>query len=96
MQIQSVGSPLLWAGFGLLIILMMAIDLGLLNRKAHEIRLREALIWTCICCIYNDYIQTKKSALVRSTLASALFFHLYFLSAGISIVLCSLLIFIYK
>lgn len=38
---------LLWAGFGLLMIIMLAIDLGM-NRKAHEIPFREALIWSTV------------------------------------------------
>lgn len=38
---------LLWAGFGLLMIIMLAIDLGM-NRTAHEIPFRQALIWSLI------------------------------------------------
>ncbi|HMF56355.1 MAG TPA: TerC family protein [Pyrinomonadaceae bacterium] len=35
-----------WAGFGAFILLMLAIDLGLFNRKAHSIKYREAAIWS--------------------------------------------------
>ena len=40
------GSTWLWIGFSLFIIFMLSLDLGLLNRKAHTIRYREAWIWT--------------------------------------------------
>ncbi|NLG43780.1 MAG: TerC family protein [Phycisphaerae bacterium] len=35
-----------WVGFVILVILLLALDLGVLNRKAHVIRTREALLWT--------------------------------------------------
>lgn len=38
----------LWLGFIAFVIGLMALDLGLLNRKAHVIRTREALKWTCM------------------------------------------------
>lgn len=40
------GSTWLWIGFSFFIALMLSLDLGLLNRKAHSIRYREAWIWT--------------------------------------------------
>ena len=40
------GSTWLWLGFGFFIVFMLSLDLGLLNRKAHSIRYREAWIWT--------------------------------------------------
>jgi len=40
------GSTWLWVGFSFFIVLMLSLDLGLLNRKAHTIRYREAWIWT--------------------------------------------------
>lgn len=40
------GSTWLWLGFSVFIVLMLSLDLGLLNRKAHTIRYREAWIWT--------------------------------------------------
>lgn len=35
-----------WVGFVVLVILLLALDLGVLNRKAHVIGTREALQWT--------------------------------------------------
>ena len=39
-------SATLWIGFSLFILLMLSLDLGLFNRKAHAIRYREAAIWS--------------------------------------------------
>jgi tellurite resistance protein TerC len=38
----------LWLGFLALVLLMLALDLGVFHRKAHEISLREALGWTVL------------------------------------------------
>jgi tellurite resistance protein TerC len=40
------GSTWLWIGFSSFIVFMLSLDLGLLSRKAHSIRYREAWIWT--------------------------------------------------
>jgi len=37
-----------WAGFGIFILLMLALDLGILNRKAHAITYKEAATWSAI------------------------------------------------
>src|SRR5918911_1739086 len=37
-----------WAGFGLFILLMLALDLGVLNRKAHAVTYREAAVWSVV------------------------------------------------
>ncbi|HTG80609.1 MAG TPA: TerC family protein [Geobacteraceae bacterium] len=39
---------LLWLGFALLMAIMFALDLGVFNRKSHEIGFREALVWTLV------------------------------------------------
>lgn len=41
-------SVLAWVGFCAFILIMLAIDLGLFNRKAHEVSYREASIWSAI------------------------------------------------
>jgi tellurite resistance protein TerC len=38
----------LWVGFGVFIMVMLAIDLGVINRKAHVVSLKEALRWTLV------------------------------------------------
>lgn len=37
---------LLWTGFILFVLIMLAVDLLIFNRKAHEIKIKEALIWS--------------------------------------------------
>lgn len=50
----------LWIAFGVVIVLMLAIDLGVFNRKAHEIGFREALIWsivwTVVALLFNGAV----------------------------------------
>lgn len=46
MQFESVGSPGLWLGFLLFVLAMIALDLGVFQRKSHQVRAREALVWT--------------------------------------------------
>jgi len=42
------GSTWLWVGFSVFILLMLSLDLGLFNRRAHAIRYREAWIWSAV------------------------------------------------
>lgn len=37
-----------WIGFNLFVIAMLALDLGVFHRKAHEVKTREALIWSAV------------------------------------------------
>jgi len=37
-----------WIGFHLLIFFLLALDLGIFNKRAHRIKFREALIWICL------------------------------------------------
>ncbi len=37
-----------WAGFAVFILLMLALDLGILNRKAHAITYKEAATWSAV------------------------------------------------
>lgn len=39
---------LLWIGFAVLITFMFILDLGIFNRRSHEISFREALTWTLV------------------------------------------------
>jgi tellurite resistance protein TerC len=38
----------LWVGFNLFILAMLALDLGVFHRKAHEVSLKEATIWSAV------------------------------------------------
>ena len=48
MPFDTVGSPLLWAGFIVFVLAMLAIDLGVFHKKAHEVSLKEAGIWSAV------------------------------------------------
>jgi tellurite resistance protein TerC len=37
---------LLWGAFNLFVLVMLALDLGVFHRRAHEVRIREALFWS--------------------------------------------------
>jgi tellurite resistance protein TerC len=43
---QSIGTPALWLGFTIFVLVMLALDLGVFHRKSHSISVREALTWT--------------------------------------------------
>ena len=48
MELESVGTPLLWVGFTLLVLAMLGLDLGVFHRRAHAVKVREALLWTVV------------------------------------------------
>jgi len=48
MPLETIGSPLLWAGFIAFVLAMLAIDLGIFHKKAHEVTLKEAAIWSAV------------------------------------------------
>jgi tellurite resistance protein TerC len=48
MEMQSIGTPLLWTGFTAFVVAMLALDLGVFHRRAHEVRFREALSWSVV------------------------------------------------
>ncbi len=41
-------TPLLWTAFGLVILIVMSLDLGVFHRRAHVVRFRESLLWTAV------------------------------------------------
>jgi tellurite resistance protein TerC len=45
METSSIG---LWVGFNLFVLAMLALDLGVFHRKAHEVSVREASIWSAV------------------------------------------------
>ncbi len=48
MPIESIGSPLLWGGFLVFVLAMLALDLGVFHRKAHAVSLKEAATWSAV------------------------------------------------
>jgi tellurite resistance protein TerC len=57
MEMESVGSPALWAGFIIFVLLMLALDLGVFHRKTHEVKFKEALswsgVWISLALVFN-------------------------------------------
>jgi tellurite resistance protein TerC len=45
-MVETLASPALWIGFATIVALLLALDLGVFHRKAHEVKPREALVWT--------------------------------------------------
>ena len=48
MPTDSIGSPLMWAGFIAFVLAMLALDLGVFHRKAHDVGVREAAAWSAV------------------------------------------------
>ena len=45
---ETIASPHLWAIFSIFVLGMLALDLGVFNRKAHEVHFKEALTWSVV------------------------------------------------
>jgi tellurite resistance protein TerC len=41
-------NTMMWVGFAAIMLVVFALDLGVFNRKSHEIKFREALTWTLV------------------------------------------------
>jgi tellurite resistance protein TerC len=37
-----------WVGFNVFVLLMLALDLGVVHRTAHVVSVREALVWSAV------------------------------------------------
>ncbi len=46
--LETIGNPWLWAGFLGFVGAMLALDLGVFHKKAHEVSLKEAAIWSAV------------------------------------------------
>jgi tellurite resistance protein TerC len=44
----AVDHPLFWVLFNIFVVIMLALDLGVLNRRPHEIGFREAVTWSLV------------------------------------------------
>lgn len=47
-MLTSIGTPVLWGGFFLFVLVMLALDLFVFNRKSHEVKMKEAAIWSLV------------------------------------------------
>ncbi len=59
-MLPTVGSPLLWASFLAGVLVLIAIDLGVFNRTAHRVSVREAavwsLVWVVLSLVFNAFV----------------------------------------
>ncbi len=66
MNVATLASPALWVGFAVLVVVILAIDLGIFNRKAHVVKPREALVWTgvwvALALAFNGFIWLRFGA----------------------------------
>ena len=57
LELESIATPALWAGFVTFAIGMLVLDLVVFHRQAHETTVREALLWTvvwfCLSLLFN-------------------------------------------
>src|SRR6185503_1516168 len=45
---DGIGSPLLYAAFSVFVLGLLALDLGVFHRTAHEVKTKEALFWSAV------------------------------------------------
>jgi len=59
----TVGSPLYWGGFLLLIVALLALDLGVFHRNSKAVDTREALVWSIVWVLvslaFNAFIYVQ-------------------------------------
>jgi tellurite resistance protein TerC len=63
---HSVGGPIVWVIFALVVVVMLALDLGVFHRKAHVLRFREAsiwaVVWISIALLFNVFVYYQYGA----------------------------------
>jgi tellurite resistance protein TerC len=61
--LETIGSIWLWVAFSVFVLGMLALDLGVFHRKAHEVRVKEALtwsiVWIALALVFNAGIYWK-------------------------------------
>ncbi len=59
----SIGEPLAWGVFGVVVLAMLAVDLGIFHRKAHVVSMKEAaawsLIWISLALAFNVFVYAR-------------------------------------
>lgn len=45
---HSIGTPVFWISFILVVLVLLAIDLGIFHRRAHAVGVREAMFWSFV------------------------------------------------
>jgi len=61
--LATIGTPLLWGGFLALVLALLALDLGVFNRRERRIEMREAIVWsivwTLLALAFNAWIYLR-------------------------------------
>jgi tellurite resistance protein TerC len=61
--VTSIGGPVAWGVFGVVVLAMLAVDLGIFNRKAHIVSVKEAatwsLIWISLALAFNAFVLAR-------------------------------------
>jgi tellurite resistance protein TerC len=50
---HSIGTPTLWIGFILVVAALIALDLGVVNRRPHAIGYKESLLWSAVWIVLS-------------------------------------------
>ena len=60
---HSIGTPIFWTSFILVVLALLSVDLGIFNRRAHAVTVKEALSWSVVWIIlslsFGSYIYTS-------------------------------------
>jgi tellurite resistance protein TerC len=63
---SSIGTPLLWGGFSIVVVILLALDLLVFHRKPHQVKVKEALIWSCVwislSVVFAGFISVREGA----------------------------------
>ena len=76
-----------WAGFFAFVLGALALDLGVFHRKSHEVRVREALLWTAVwvaCAFLFGLVVAPRSIPGWDAATSALFLTGYLVELSLS------------
>ena len=76
-----------WAGFFAFVLGALALDLGVFHRKSHEVRVREALLWTAVwvaCAFLFGLVVAPRSIPGWDASTSALFLTGYLVELSLS------------
>jgi tellurite resistance protein TerC len=50
---HTIGTPLFWTAFMVVVLFLLALDLGVIHRRAHAVGLREALSWSIVWIVLS-------------------------------------------
>ena len=66
MPFETIGSPALWAGFVVFVMALLAVDLGVFHKQAHEVSFKEAAWWSGVWVGLAAFFRAASSTMVFS------------------------------